>query len=68
MRAAEFDQRGIQLDHHAVRRRIDQGRWFYDETTVCGRPVPQGLGLSLLLDQPTPACARCLSLLAAGAH
>lgn len=30
MRAAEFDQRGIQLPEHVVRRHIEDRRWIYD--------------------------------------
>lgn len=60
MRAAEFDQRGVQLPHHAVRRHVDGNRWVYDEQTLCGRPVPKNFGLSLLTQRPTDhVCTKC---------
>lgn len=63
MRAAEFDQRGIQLPEHVVRRHIDDGRWIYDEQTLCGRPVPKEFGLSLGLKTPPIVCGPCVDKL-----
>jgi len=63
MRAAEFEQRGLQLPEHVVRRRIEDGRWIYDEQTLCGRPVPEGLGFSLGLKTPPVVCGPCVDKL-----